>query len=121
VNVSAANGVTNDRRFFGRTGEILYMMLCRSSAATALAKEVPHRLLKGEGPYDRLVGVLQGPPDYARERGGAYLPLARHPSFDRLAEDWLALLSSRVPTYDISVVANGDERPSEVGLIGAKA
>jgi hypothetical protein len=102
VNVSAANGVTNDRRFFARTGEILYLMLCRSRRVDDLRKLVTARLLVGEGPYDKLVGVLQGPPEEARqERGGSYLPLERHPTFDRLAEDWISLLRCQVPTYDV--------------------
>ena len=102
VKVSASNGVTNDRRFFGRTGELLYLMLCRSAKAHELGKIARERLLGSEGPYDRLVHVLQGSPEFARqEREGSYLPLASHRSFDRLAEDWLSLLTCRVPTYDI--------------------
>lgn len=100
VNVSNS-GVSNDRRFFGRTGEILYLMLCRSQVAAQLRSQAP-RLLEGEGPYERLVRVLQGGSEHAKqERGGSYLPLASHPIFDRLAEDWLALLGCRVPSYDI--------------------
>ena len=102
VSVSASNGVTNDRRFFGRTGEILYLMLCRSARADEISRLVSERLLAGEGPYDRLAQLLQGAPEFARqERGGSYLPLARHAAFDRLAEDWAGLLKSRVPTFDI--------------------
>ena len=45
---------------------------------------------------------FRGSPKLHRpERGGAYLPLEAHPSFDRLAEDWIALLRCKTPTYDI--------------------
>src|ERR1700761_560020 len=36
VNVKANGGVTTDRRFFARSGEILYLMLCRSKRVEAL-------------------------------------------------------------------------------------
>lgn len=102
VSVSASNGVTNDRRFFGRVGELLYLMLSRSRQASEVSRLVSERLLAGEGPYDKLVRILQGEPEFSqKERGGSYLPLAQHRCFDRLAEDWISLLTCRVPTYDI--------------------
>lgn len=102
LKVTESGGVTNDRRFFGRTGEVVYMMLCRSSQASKLKQRTTDRLLRGEGPYDRLVRVLQGEPEVISQgRGGAYLPASSHHSFDRLAEDWLNLLSSQVPVYDV--------------------
>lgn len=102
VKVTESDGVSNDRRFFGRTGEILYLMLCRSRLAPKLKEQATKRLLTGEGPYNALVRVLQGESEHAKqERGGSYLPLASHPAFDRLAEDWLSLLSCKVPAYDI--------------------
>ena len=101
VNVSASNGVTNDRRFFGRTGEILYLMLCRSSRASDVSRLVSERLLGGEGPYDRLVHILQGGSEHARlERGGSYLPLAA--CGVRSSRGGLVrLLTCRVPAFDI--------------------
>lgn len=102
VNVTASDGVTNDRRFFGRTGELLYLMLCRSEKSAQIRELLVAKLLAGEGPYDKLVGLLQGDHQIAKqERGGSYLPLATHRAFDRLAEDWIALLQCNVPTYDI--------------------
>lgn len=102
VQVSSSDGVSNDRRFFGRTGELVYLMLARSRSRADLAPLLLRRLLAGEGPYDKIVGVLQGEAEFARqERGGSYLPLATHKAFDRLAEDWTALLRCAVPTYDI--------------------
>lgn len=95
------SSMTNDRRFFGRTGEILYLMLCRSRDAAKLGSLTSRRLLGGDGAYDKLVGILQGDDKGTLpERGGSYLPLKSHQSFDRLAEDWLSLLQTRMPVYD---------------------
>ena len=102
LKVTDAGGVSNDRRFFGRTGEILYMMLARSAKAEEVKAKTISRLLAGAGPYDRLVHVLQGTPETSvQERGGSYLPSSSHPAFDRLSEDWLSLLASDVQVYDI--------------------
>lgn len=99
---AGTKSVSNDRRFFGRTGEVLYMMLCRTSLAEELGKLLTHRLMAGEGPYDSLLKILQGEPQLSQgPRGGAYLPLSGHPRFDRLAEDWISLLRSNVPIYDV--------------------
>jgi hypothetical protein len=96
-----ATGVATDRRFFARTGEILYMMLCRSRRANELRERLERRILNGEAPYDSLVRALQGDVQLARqERAGAYLPCASHPTFDRLAEDWISLLDLQIPAYD---------------------
>lgn len=102
LKVTESGGVSNDRRFFGRTGEVLYLMLCRSAKVDTLRTSATERLLMGEGPYDRLVRVLQGAPEVGgTARAGAYLPVSEYPTFDRLAEDWLNLLSCQVPAYDI--------------------
>ena len=46
--------------------------------------------------------ALQGETQLAKqERGGAYLPCESHPAFDRLAEDWLAILNTAIPAYDV--------------------
>lgn len=96
-----ATGVATDRRFFARTGEILYLMLCRSSRAAELRERLDRRILKVDAPYDGLIKALQGDVQFARqERAGAYLPCASHPTFDRLAEDWIAILDLQIPAYD---------------------
>lgn len=95
------SSVTNDRRFFGRTGELLYLMLCRSGHAAALAHQFRVRFLDESHSYDRLVRALQGADQLAlNERAGAYLPYAELPEFARLAEDWLAILSRSLPNFD---------------------
>lgn len=101
VSVSASGGVTTDRRFFARTGEVLYLMLCRSRHAEVLGQRLVSRFLEAATPYDGLVKALQGAPQLARnDRGGAYLPCSSHPIFDRMAEDWLAILDRPIPAYD---------------------
>lgn len=101
VNVNPRGGVTNDRRFFARTGELLYLMLCRSREAGALRELLISRFLENPAPYDRMAAALQGQAQFSgRERAGAYLPCSTHPLFDRLAEDWLAILKLPIPAYD---------------------
>jgi hypothetical protein len=96
-----ATSVTTDRRFFARTGEILYLMLCRSARAAELRDLLTKRILTPDTPYDGLVRALQGDTQLARqERAGAYLPCESHRTFDRLAEDWIALLNLQIPVYD---------------------
>src|ERR1700722_1644024 len=100
VSVSAT-GVSTDRRFFARTGEVLYLMLCRSARVADLRGRLSQRILKAEAPYDGLVRALQGEVQLARqERAGAYLPCMSYPTFDRLAEDWIAILDLHIPAYD---------------------
>ncbi len=97
----SANGASNDRRFFARTGELLYLMLCRAKGGKDLGRELVERLFNPAAPMNRLVRVLQGEPqsaDSARDTG--YLPLASHPRFDRLCADWTAILSRDMPIYD---------------------
>jgi hypothetical protein len=97
----SASGASNDRRFFARTGELLYLMLCRAKGGQDLGKELVERLFDPAAPMNRLVRVLQGEPqsaDSARDTG--YLPPAFHPRFDRLCADWTAILSRDMPIYD---------------------
>ncbi len=96
-----SKGVSNDRRFFARTGELLYLMLCRAKGGADLGKVLVERLFDRETPMNRLVRVLQGEPQLADTfRDGGYLPLAEHPRFDRLCSDWTAILSRDMPVYD---------------------
>lgn len=95
------NGASNDRRFFARTGELLYLMLCRAKGGSALGKILVERLFDPSAPMNRLVRALQGEPqlaDTTRETG--YLPPPAHPRFDRLCSDWTAILSRDMPIYD---------------------
>lgn len=101
VSVSPKGGVSTDRRFFARTGEVLYLMLCRSRQAAELRSLLVERFLQNPAPYDGMVQALQGEAQFAKsERAGAFLPCAEHPVFNRLADDWLAILRLPIPAYD---------------------
>lgn len=96
-----ASGVSTDRRFFARTGEILYLMLCRSKRAADLKERLVGKLFDQPTVYDRLVAALQGDPQLAEnERPGSYLPCSTHPIFDQLADDWIAILDSPISVFD---------------------
>lgn len=85
---------------FGRTGELLYLMLSRSVSHARIAEHL-NRFLSAETPWNRLLGLLQPGPDEDRNRRGeSYLPYAQHPAFDRLGEDWLALFDLGLPGFD---------------------
>lgn len=92
---------SNDRRFFARTGELLYLMLSRARRGAELGDQLVRRLFDADAPMNRLVKALQGPPQLAAsDRDVGYLPLAQDARFDRLCEDWLAVLDLDMPLYD---------------------
>ena len=96
-----STGASNDRRFFARSGELLYLMLARAKGGESLGKILVERLLDSSTPMNRLVRALQGDSqlaDSARETG--YLPPVEHLRFDRLCSDWTAILSRDMPSYD---------------------
>lgn len=103
LSANAASGtVSRDYVNFGRTGELLYLMLCRSKARNELRRQLT-RILEPGGPWNRLVGLLQ-PSDNDEERstrGNSYLPYKTHHTFDRLSEDWISVLNLRLPRYDV--------------------
>lgn len=85
---------------FTRNGDLLYQMLARSSAAPELARHFA-RLFEHRDPCDRLTELLQ--PEITEERhtrSGSYLPYAKHPAFEALAQDWLAILELQLPRFD---------------------
>ncbi len=96
-----SSGASNDRRFFARTGELLYLMLSRAARGPELGLQLSQRLFNRAAPMNRLVRALQGEPQLASNaRDAGYLPLAAHPRFDQLCEDWLAILAKDMPIYD---------------------
>ncbi|TPJ81878.1 hypothetical protein FJ434_20455 [Mesorhizobium sp. B2-5-13] len=96
-----ASGVSTDRRFFARTGEVLYLMLSRAKRAADLRDRLVGKLFEQPTVYDRLVGALQGEAQLAEnDRPGSYLPCSAHPIFDQMAEDWIAILDSPISVFD---------------------
>ena len=100
LNVTPAGTVNREYINFGRTGELLYMMLCRSSRVAELR---PHlvNILAGDNPWDRVLERLQpGTSEDRHTRGKSYLPYRAYHRFDVLAEDWLRTLAVRLPGFD---------------------
>lgn len=96
-----SGGAANDRRFFARTGELLYLMLSRATRGPELGQKLVDRLFNTSVPMNRLVRALQGPVQAApNPRDVGYLPYAKHPRFDVMCDDWLAILSRDMPIYD---------------------
>ena len=95
-------GPQPDFNNFGRTGEILYMMLSRSSGAARLREKFAE-ILDPALPKNQLVARLCAPGDDHADReqkGETYLPYREHPAFNRLASDWLAVLDLKLPEQD---------------------
>lgn len=85
---------------FGRTGELLYLMLCRSEHKAAL-RPYTEKLLCGDNPSNRLLGLLQpGLDDDLTLRSKSYLPYTSHQIFNRLSEDWLSVFQLDLPGFD---------------------
>lgn len=102
LNISKATGQPSREYInFGRTGELLYLMLARSAVRDELAPHV-REMVAGSNRWDRLVAALQpdGEEDQERESKSCYLPYLRHPVFDALARDWLAIFRLRLPSFD---------------------
>lgn len=97
------NATTNDRRFFGRTGEVLYLMLCRTPRKHDLLAALKERLSRNDPTWNSIAKCLQPTDDeqVSGERANAFLPYAQHPCFDELAEDWLAILRLSIPGFDV--------------------
>ena len=101
LRISSDGDSSNDRRFFARTGELLYLMLCRAQRGAELGDQLVARLFNKSAQMNRLVSALQGNPQRAAKiRDVGYLPHAKHPRFDQLCEDWLDILSRDMPVYD---------------------
>lgn len=94
---------TNDRRFFARTGEILYLMLCRAEHKDELGKLLVKRLLKSNVSLNRLVNAIQGEKQEAnlsKEISSHQLPIIKHSRFNQLCDDWIHILKQDIPSYD---------------------
>lgn len=86
---------------FGRTGELLYLMLCRSIYRSQLHVPIA-KLLSGDNPWNTLLGLLQ-PETLEKdplERGKSYLPYRSHHTFDELGKDWLSIFNLQLPRFD---------------------
>lgn len=101
LQINAKGNMSNDRRFFARTGELLYLMLTRAKRGAELGDLLANRLFERSAPMNRLAHALQGTPQLPEEaRLSGYLPEISNPRFDQICEDWLAILSRDMPVYD---------------------
>ena len=89
-------GWSPDRRFFGRGGELVYLMLNRSRHVQPLGQLIGERLLNSEDPMNRIAHALSDRNDTDRSTPLiGYLPYRQHDAYDRLAGDWLGILRLR--------------------------
>lgn len=99
--IDSRGNMSNDRRFFARTGELLYLMLMRAKRGAELGDILAKRLFDHEAPMNRLARALQGKPQHADDpRPAGYLPEAANMRFDQICEDWLSILAKDMPIYD---------------------
>ncbi|MEC0238376.1 hypothetical protein P4H66_00630 [Paenibacillus dokdonensis] len=102
LNVKESKTPTNDRRFFGRTGELLYLMLTRSGKGPRILKSLQNSVLNPANKFNRLVAALEPSEtlNSSTVKPGGYLPYLYLPEYQALADDWLSLLESDIPNYD---------------------
>lgn len=100
----SGTSVSNDRRFFARTGELLYLMMCRSQRGPELLPYFQDMLFRESNKWNKIVLALQPGEDLelppAKRRDGAYLPLGTRVEYQNLANDWLRILRCSMPGYD---------------------
>lgn len=101
------NDLTREAVYFKRNGEIIYLMLSRSSLADKLREKFSKLLADSKEKNKLLERLLPeemiSNPDIAKTNPGnlpSYLPYIVHPAYDRIANDILAVLSLDLPDQD---------------------
>jgi hypothetical protein len=100
LSITAAGKVGREYIYFGRTGELMYLMLCRSKRKDEVASRLA-LLLSGQNQWNKLLALFQ--PDDGEDletRANTFLPYSEDPVFDLLADDWLHVLSLELPGFD---------------------
>lgn len=93
---------SRDYLAFGRTGELLYLMISRAAHGAALIPSF-QALFDPDLPKNRLIGLLCADSDHRAPLempGNSFLPYRTHPAFDRLVEDWRAVFALGLPGQD---------------------
>ncbi len=94
------NSVSREYIYFGRPGELLYLMLTRSPHAPSLRHHLATALERRDQ-CDELIALMQpDKPDDLQHRGDSYLPYAAHPTFEALGSDWLNIFELELPRFD---------------------
>jgi hypothetical protein len=86
---------SSPRDFLARGGEMIYLMLNRSTSRKSLEGAVKRIFFDETDPIDHIAKALS--PTENEHRTGTdvgYLPWAEMDTYNRLGEDWLAILSS---------------------------
>ena len=100
VNISAQGKTTREYINFGRTGELVYLMLCRSNLVDQLKTNLSE-VVTAKNPWNSLVSQLQTDDAQASStRGHSYLPYKTHDCFNAFAEDLLHLFQLGLPRFD---------------------
>ena len=73
LRIDADGGASNDRRFFARSGELLYLMLCRAKRGSELGDQLVKRLFDASAPGRRQLSWLPGDNYPGRWRRGDFL------------------------------------------------
>lgn len=100
LNIKPTGSISREYINFGRSGELMYLMLCRAKRKDDLQSRFAP-LLSGQNQWNKLLALFQ--PDSAEDlhiKAGGYLPYSEHPVFDLLADDWLHVLSLELPGFD---------------------
>lgn len=87
---------SQDRRFFARSGELLYLMLNRSGKGIEIAKMISKKLLRQDETWNRVIRALL-PENYRIDSNLVsstigYLPFAERAEYEELAVTWTQLL-----------------------------
>ncbi len=94
------SSVSREYIYFGRSGELLYLMLTRSPHARFLRYHLATALERRDQ-CDELVALMQpDEPDDLQHRGDSYLPYQAHPTFEALGRDWLNIFELELPRFD---------------------
>ena len=102
------NGGIGDRRFFGRNGEILYLMMSFAEKRDKLAEKINDKLLDSDHDLDALCGILSfnDAEIYETVPGGeCILPIdffeESKNRINILCEDLISVLSLKIPAVDM--------------------
>lgn len=89
----------SDRRFYARGGELLYLMFNRSENAGKLAAKIKKKLLRPDELWNCLGSNLipEGYSERTQNMGLGYLPYEWRKEYEDISEDWLKLLSMKIP------------------------